>query len=478
MKHADDGLVIPHSDAATAAPRDALITRPLMLILVVGAVVRLALWLPFRNVELHHDECDYNALAVNLVLHGELSFTPGTPISIRPPFYPAVLAGIYRMLGMECFQAVRLLQAALSLLTVAVMYWLAADLFSRRVGLFAAGLFCFYPSLLGFNNLLMTETLFTFLLCVAIYAIVRAIQRSSLAMLAAGGVVLGLSALTRSVMWAFVVPLAVFLLLAWKGNVLRRLLAAGVVTLAFACTLAPWSIRNTRLEHTFIVVDTMGGRNLYMGNYAHTPLFRSWDAISLEGEQAWYHDLHRDFPQSDWDTQGKLDKLAARQGVRFITAHPGLTLQRDSVKFLQFWGLERELIAGAGRGYFGAIPAWGIVLLTLIIFGAYTFVMIAGVFGIAMAPPADRRLGWLLLLVIAFVWVMHAIVFAHSRYHLPVLVLLLPFSASAIAQWRDLWQRRRERCCRFACGVSALLVLGWLCEIVLVERERFLALLS
>ena len=38
MKHADDGLVIPHSDAATAAPRDALITRPLMLILVVGAL--------------------------------------------------------------------------------------------------------------------------------------------------------------------------------------------------------------------------------------------------------------------------------------------------------------------------------------------------------------------------------------------------------------------------------------------------------
>src|SRR5947209_5815372 len=91
--------------------------RPLLVILLAGALVRLALWGGALGQPLHIvDERDYNTLANNLLEHGEFAFVLGSPTSLRPPLYPAVVAGTYWLFGADNFQAVRLLQAILSLL--------------------------------------------------------------------------------------------------------------------------------------------------------------------------------------------------------------------------------------------------------------------------------------------------------------------------------------------------------------------------
>ena len=38
-----------------------------------------------------------------------------------------------------------------------------------------------------------------------------------------------------------------------------------------------------------------------------------------------------------------------------MRANPELTARRSAVKFCDFWGLERELVAGADRGWFGPL---------------------------------------------------------------------------------------------------------------------------
>src|SRR5262245_58525249 len=74
----------------------------LLLILAIGAGVRLGLWVRFDGQPLNvWDEREYNALAVNLVEHGEYAFEPGKPDSLRPPLYPAVVAVVYRLFGAE-----------------------------------------------------------------------------------------------------------------------------------------------------------------------------------------------------------------------------------------------------------------------------------------------------------------------------------------------------------------------------------------
>jgi len=467
---------------AAAAPDGAATARglsPLLLVLVVGGLLRLALLAWFADVPLSiWDERDYDTLAGNLVEHGEFAFTAGTPTSLRPPLYPALVAGMYWLFGLENHQAVRLLQAGLSLLNVALLYWLGATICSRRVGLWLAVFFCFYPSLLVFNNLLLTETLFTLLLCAGCCTLVLFYRRNRLAYLVATGVLLGLAALTRSVMWMSIPFLAVFLLLTWKAPWPRRLLAPAIVCIAFAVTLAPWAIRNTRLERTFAVVDTMGGRNFMMGNYRFTPLYRSWDAIAIQGEQAWHHEVAATYPPDARDTQGKVDKLALRQGLKFVRENPWLTFERDVIKFFDFWGLERELVSGAGSGFFGPLPQAVVLLLALVIFGSYATLIMLGVFGMVMVPIADRRIHWLLLLIIAYICGMHTLVFGHSRYHLPVVPLVLVFSANAVVNGRVIWEQRRCWTFWLAASLSCVLVVGWLWGLVAGDLERFLSLIG
>jgi hypothetical protein len=176
------------------------------------------------------------------------------------------------------------------------------------------------------------------------------------------------------------------------------------------------------------------------------------------------------------DTQGKIDKLALRQGLKFVRENPWLTLQRDVIKFFDFWGLERELIAGASQGYFGPLPRPVVLLLAVLIFSSFGAVTMLGIFGMLLVPLADRRIHWLLLLVIAYVCGIHTLVFAHSRYHLPIMPLVLVFSASALVNARHVWQKRRSWSFRLAGALCCVLVVGWLWGLVAGDLERFVSL--
>ncbi|MCI0440733.1 MAG: glycosyltransferase family 39 protein, partial [Chloroflexi bacterium] len=186
-------------------------SRKLTIILLLALSVRLASWLAYERLtsDLHDqgqalwiwDERDYNTLALNLVRHGEFSFKPGEPTSLRPPLYPALVAGVYAVCGEENYAAVRLLQLALSLMTVLLVYRLGCMTYGPSAGTWAALFMALYPSFLAYDNFLLTETLFTFLLMLFCVLLATSVQRRSWGAPLASGVVLGLAALTRSVLW-------------------------------------------------------------------------------------------------------------------------------------------------------------------------------------------------------------------------------------------------------------------------------------
>lgn len=451
---------------------------PLVWILAAGVLVRAALLVYFHHQPLEvWDEREYNELAVNLAARGQFALD-GQIGSMRPPLYPAVVAGIYKLCGLENYQAVRAFQALTDLMTAAVLLLLGTEVYDRRIGAWAAALYAFYPSGLAQANLLLSETLFTFWLLLSCLVVVRALRSGLIGMLALAGAVIGLAALTRSVVWLFPPVLAVYVLLAWRTNLWRRLAGAGLMLAFFAITVAPWSIRCTRLEKTLVVIDAIGGRNFMMGNYEHTPLYRSWDAISIDGEQAWYRVLARANPGFRNLTQGQRDKLALRYGLRFVWDHPWLTLQRDAVKLVNFWQMERATIAGLARGFWGNLSTPLVVAAAIVILGFYVAAMLSGIFGATVAAPADRRVHGFLLLLIAFVWGLHALVFAHSRYHLPLMPIVFVYSASALVNGRSIWQRRSRLAFWLATGSAAMLVGAWVWEVIVVDYQRVADLLG
>jgi 4-amino-4-deoxy-L-arabinose transferase-like glycosyltransferase len=471
----------PGSTPEAPAPRDlstGAAALSLGLILLCGLAIRLGLWAGAGASALHDDEREYNAIAVNLAQRGEFATQPGALTSIRPPLYPALIAGVYKAAGVENIRAVRLVQVGISLATVALVYALGAALGSRRVGVWAAGLYSVYPSMLVYDRLLLTEVLFTALLCGACLALVVARRRDSVRGLAAAGCLFGLGALARSILWPFPALLAAYLLLTWRGGAGRRVLAATTLAAAAYATIAPWAVRNTRLQHTFTVVDVMGGRNLMMGNYEFTPMFRAWDAISVKGPRAWDRVLATADPGFLRLTQGQKDKMAARAAAAYVRAHPVQTLRRDVVKFFNFWGLERELVAGASRGYFGPVSAPALVVLTIVIFGSYVAAVASGVFGMAVLRPADPGGRRPILLVVAYVCALHTLSFGHSRYHLPLIPLILVVgSAPALLAAREVWSRRRSAAFGLACAALGVLAVGWCLEVFSTDLGRFVGAL-
>lgn len=461
------GVAEPSGSAVGAGPR----LPALAVILLAGAAVRVLFWVALRDQPLCiWDEQEYDAIARTLAASGEYAFTPGgPPTSLRPPLYPVLVATVYSVAGVGNLAAVRLLQTVLGLITTALVYSLARSVASPKAAAAAAAMFCFYPSFLGYGNLLLTEVLFTLLLTATCVAAVRALQGGSAGWALAAGLALGLAALTRSVVWLAPPFLAGYLLLTLRAGWGRGLVSAAALVAGFTAVVAPWALRNTRLHQTFIAIDTMGGRNLLMGNYRHTPFFRSWDAISLEGSLSWEREVFDVFPAEERVTQGQVDKLALRQGLQFIRSNPGLTLCRDAVKFLDFWGLERELVAGAKRGFFGPLSNAAVVGLAVCICGGYVAVLFLAIFGATVKPLADRRVQWLLLAVVAFICALHTLTFGHSRYHLPLVPILAVFAGVAAADAGSIWRQRAKLRFLLASGLCAALVAGWIWLFVAVD---------
>lgn len=451
--------------------------RVLAFILVAGLAVRLALLYATRDTGLMIlDEQHYRTLALSL-LHGHgFAWGPGNLTSIRPPLYPAFEALIWSTAGADSLIAVRAAQILISLANVWLLYYAATLLFDRRTALLAAGGLCFYPSLVAFNFFLLTEVIFTFLLTLLVVGCIRLLQTGNYRIAVLTGVTLGLAALTRSVLWPLPVLLAPFVFFTAPGERSRRLRLGLLLVIGYASVVAPWAVRNTKLQKVLTVVNTMGGITLRMGNYEHTPQDRAWDPQTLFGENSIFREMSDEHLEGISWTEGQKEKWAAKKALVYMVRHPLQTLDRSLTKFANFWGLERTVIAGWQQGLYRP-PRWSAIAGTLVIPLAYTVATLFGCLGIFLGPPADRRMQLLLLLVIVFVAGMHSLAFGHARYHLPLMPIVLLYAASAIRHrsWRE-WRQGIGHIAAPAVACMFLIAV-WAREVFVVESHRIQALL-
>jgi len=443
----------------------------LFTVITVAVLLRIGLVLSTAGLEIYTgDNRRYAALATSLSDGAGFAWGPNQPTSFRPPLYPLFIAFVWTLAGEKSLEAVRWVQILLALSSVLLLYHIGRRCFDERTALLASAGLAVYPSFLFFGVLLMTEVLFVTLLLLFILCFERLHQGPTLALAAGTGGALGLAALTRSVMWPFIVVLAVLVWLTVPVGRRRRIFLVAAVIIGYATVVGPWSARNTSLQGTFTVVDTMGGVNLMIGNYAHTPEERMWEPRGLRGDKAWASSLPPTAPDGATWTEGKKEKWALRQAVAFMADHPITTLRRAVLKFADFWGLERDFIAGVRRGHYNP-PAWitmaGAATITL----AYVAVALVAAIGVFLSPPQSGAHVFLLTLVL-FVCGVHTVVFGHSRYHLPLIPILLLYAAAAVTsgQWRQLFARRWRA--GLALATVLMLCTIWSRELIFRDWDR------
>lgn len=311
------GPIVPRHRAAIGRREVVAVGTGLSLAVVVRLV-----WMASSSFVLLNDAADYDRLGVNLASAG--SFGPSVfaavgGTALRPPLYPLMLGGLYRVVGHHV-TAGRLLNVVLGASALALLWVVARRLFGRRVAFIALVTGAVYPPLVIADTSLMSEPLALVLLLLALGCVLVAVSHDRPARWAAvAGLVAGAACLTRPLALATV---PVFIVMLVRGSE-RGWQSSGVFLLAMALAIAPWSIRNERVLSAFVPLTTQTGYHL-AGTYNETA--RTDPAYRAEWRPANFDPSDGAITSKPGLNENEID-LRLRSGVfQFVRLHPSYVL--------------------------------------------------------------------------------------------------------------------------------------------------------
>ncbi len=274
-----------HSDQVVGAPcgfsgRVGRLEFALVLgILVIGVVLRgFSLAELQQNPELNHPPVDegFSLYWAEGLATGDWDLPADawgrdpsiqTRAYLRPPGYPFVLAGIYRIVGGKAL-GLRAVQMVFGLISILLAWSIGRRLLGPAVGVAWAALMVLCWPLLYFQGGLNGAWLLVLLSLLLTEMLFRLARQPEWRWAASSGAVLGLLALVRPNALLFA-PV----LIGWGWWVVRRqgLLRkfwsmALAAALAGAAVLTPTAFRNWRVEGAFAPISANGGLTLYHAN--------------------------------------------------------------------------------------------------------------------------------------------------------------------------------------------------------------------
>ncbi len=207
------------------------------------------------------DAAIYNNLAHSLLDEHCYCYAPGHPTAFRPPLWPYTIAAVYALFG-DHVAYVRVLCSILGSGTCVLVYFIAKDLFGRRIALITGMMAAVYVGLFVWDGWLFAESLYIFCQTLFLLALLR-LQRGSpwKTWSIVGGVALGAAALTRPNGVLLLILLGLWGAILVVGRVLpwqvaaRNLVAIALVALAVNL---PWSLSTYSVTHTLLPESTVG----------------------------------------------------------------------------------------------------------------------------------------------------------------------------------------------------------------------------
>jgi 4-amino-4-deoxy-L-arabinose transferase-like glycosyltransferase len=237
-------------------------SRFFLITTLAGAVLRLLFIFRFPGVT--SDSFVYGDIAKNWLqtgVYGLSGINDISPTYIRLPGYPAFLAAIFAVFGMEHYRAVLVVQIFVDLGTCFLIADLARRLISLRAAQVAFLLAALCPFLANYAANALTETLEIFFTVLALDLAIAGLDTVNILSMKPWlgcGLAIGAAILLRPdgglLLVAVEAYLGTLLVRSWTHktrtasapHILRAGLILAVVALA---TLAPWTVRNLRAFH-------------------------------------------------------------------------------------------------------------------------------------------------------------------------------------------------------------------------------------
>ena len=355
----------------------------------------------------------YDRIAQNVVAgRGYIDDTGRTNYE-RLPLYVSFLVLIYKFWGFELWK-VQVLQSALDTITCFLIYFLSWKVFRRKpVALLAASCYAVYFKMIAVVAKPTTETLYTLALTAFLALWIASFQKNRWAFPA--GISLGLLTLCKPITLIFPLVAAGVYYLKGKPFRLKKLV---LFLSGFMICVLPLFVRNY-IRETRVFFSTGGGKMLYMGTVIdYSGNFRKEEQRLIKDIKAKYA-----FPYRVED-----DNALRNLAVRNIVRDPWGYLRRVATRIYLFWtypdystpmmALKSLLVLG-----------FNLLLLLLAFWG----ILLARKRGLSVAP---------FLGIFLYIYLAHALIYAYSRYSLPLFPMIFMFSSYGIVR---LWEMGRAK---------------------------------
>lgn len=389
--------------------------RYLILIVVICLVIRIGYVLTLEDRLFFPDSAKYHGVASELLLGRGFS-------SVHPaPLYPIFLSWVYALFG-HSFLAVRIIHSIIGTASIFIIYLIAREVFSEKVGLIAGFLGAIYPFFVFFTGLILTETLFVFLfLCLVFFLrkmTVQILSRSTgtspttnwkLSYATYTGVLAGLSILIKPVMVYFLLFFFALILIIYSGRRKWLFLHALLICLIAGLVVLPWVWDNYKRSGKVISLNTGGGFILYESNNPQATGGPAGERI------VWSEEMKK-------MDEVELDRYFKREAVLFIKNNPCRFLELAVMKFRRFWSFTPNAGGYQSRKY---------KLISIVSYGP---IVLLALWQIAATRKRWRELAFLYLPIVFFT-LLHTVILGSLRYRIPVMPYVIIFAANGLSKF-------------------------------------------
>ena len=302
---------------------------------------------------------------------------------LRMPGFPALLAVCQLVFG-ENLLATRLLLALVGTAACGLVYWLGCELFDPTTGLVAAALTAVWPTMILFSVLILSETLFAATMTASLIAVAKLLSELAQAGATGGlpasagatspgtggqaasgtpfgtlavvtGVLIALTTCVRPT-WLLAGPFVAGVLLVVGRAHRRAWIAAALVLVGLAVTLAPWTLRNHRVTGHLVPTTLWVGPSLYDGLNPQADGSSHMEFVEREGvyQRMSEYDADQHYRAKAWafarENPGRAAWLGVLKLSRYLSPWPNADQFRHPVANIGLFTLFAAMIGLAAFG--------------------------------------------------------------------------------------------------------------------------------
>lgn len=381
----------------------------LYLILVFGLSLRLFCLFAFPQ-PIKGDSPAYDKSA--------LSFINGEGLmhaADRVPLYPLFLALVYMVFG-HSYIVVYLAQVIIDIFSAFLIYHISLRVFKDiKTSLLSVLMYAVYPTFVLNTITLLSETLFTFLLCLFVLAILIAITEKRQIYFFISGFMLGLTSLCKPVAQMLFLIFMFYIAYLFINN--KKQIARFVLLyfIGFAIILSPWIIRNYIGLKTFVPSTTTIGYHFF---FAHARI-EDKDFLGDTNYEKFGEALKMYNIGNHPAVEG--DKILFNKTIALIFKHPYRYILMCLNRLIRLW-------LDVGYGYQPSGLAW------MVMYGQILIIFLV-VIGIVFFKNRLTTVSAPLWILIFYFSLIHSLIHAAYRYIVPVMPYTLQFSAYTVIKF-------------------------------------------